>query len=364
MGIGDWLKNLGRQLDDAGEQARQQRDRLPPPPTPQPSAGVANLHALVQTHRADVSAGILRTLEAGAEEAVVGLGRTVDVPLLPDDLTAADVLITERDLRVVAVRWTEKGWMLVREDSNFGVFWARKDSGEHWGSVKRRNFVEGLEPGDWLGLGSCPGDAVKCRLPLPPEGVQFAPASSRLEAWALDASLETAVLHWRYTELLLAADEDALVQLPERVGSTRLSLVRDLDRPSAGWTLTVLDAGPGVSYREPLGRRHALERDQSLTLTGQGHRLGLAGGLELTVPRCVAPTPRFDRRNPPSRQDIREVLGLGIRDLDDPGAVRSGWKQAARRFHPDRHDNAPGPTSRFVEAKACWESYQRLGPGS
>jgi hypothetical protein len=318
------------------------------------------LHGLVHTHRADVAGGILRALADGREECTVGIGPRMDIPLLPDDLVAADVSLVERDLLVLSVRWTADGWMLIRDTSNFGVFWATKNEPSDWSSVRRCSAVQGLAPGDLLGLGSCPGDSLVCRLPAPPDGVAFAPLPDVLALWALEERLRVAVSHWRYATLRLEANPDAEVPLPPACGGARLTLTRDLDAPTAGWALAVDDVGEGLATSGLEGGRHDLRAGDRLQLVGAGHVLVFGQRVALGVPPSLAPTPRFDQKNTPSRADIREVLCLGPHDLDDPAKVKAAWKDAARRFHPDKVGNEPGPISRFVEARACFEAYQRL----
>jgi hypothetical protein len=322
------------------------------------------MHGLVRVHRADVAGGILRALGAGREECTVGIGPRMDVSLLPDDLLAADVTLVRHDLLVLSVRWTAEGWMLVRDTSNFGVFWATKNEPSDWNSVRRCSAVQGLAPGDLLGLGSCPGDSIVCRLPAPPSGVAHSPLPDVLALWALEERLRVAVSHWRYTTLRLEAGADAEVPLPSVCGGARVTLTRDLDSPTAGWTLAVDEVGDGLAWSNLEGGRRELHPGDQHQLVGIGHLLHFARTVALGVPPCLAPTARFDQRNSTSRADIREVLGLGPHDLDDPARVKAAWNDAARRFHPDKVGNEPGPTSRFVEARACYEAYRRLRPGA
>ncbi|MCB9698935.1 MAG: DnaJ domain-containing protein [Alphaproteobacteria bacterium] len=75
-------------------------------------------------------------------------------------------------------------------------------------------------------------------------------------------------------------------------------------------------------------------------------------------------TPRFGPGHLPTTADVAAVLELSVLELRDEDRVKTRYRELARRFHPDRTANDPGPTSRFVELQQAFEAWKSGLPGA
>ncbi|HHO50106.1 MAG TPA: hypothetical protein ENK18_04350 [Deltaproteobacteria bacterium] len=131
-------------------------------PNPQLPVHLARLVQTTQT--VDLAQEIRSLLTEGRRRLTLGLGPGVDIPLLDEELYAADVELIDRQLVVAAIRAEPDGYVVERGWSNFGVyvFTAREPL---WTSVPHMGSVRGLRPGDQVGLGSTPAEAIRFTLP-------------------------------------------------------------------------------------------------------------------------------------------------------------------------------------------------------
>jgi len=311
---------------------------------------------IVRVCRVDLEAELLRALLDGKSAITVGLGNGVDIPLLEDDLLAADVAPTDRQLLVATFTLTPTGWRIERHDS-FGVYVQDHDS-FCWASVPSLGEVEGLLPGLRIGLGSCPADAITFRLPSPPAGTYVFTGSVEADV-PLTEAFRIALHHWRYDVVTFGGSDKCVIVLPDPdMRLLKGALRRDLSHPERGVELLVLDPGPGMWLHPTGGERSRLTVGTRLHLVGGGHLLGL-GQSVVVLPTPVDPEPRFTGRLAPTDDDVAAVFGVGLGVLDDTKAMRKRYRALVSMLHPDRTGGGPGPTSRFVEVQACFEAWQR-----
>src|SRR5687767_5298422 len=108
----------------------------------------------------DIEAELRSLLEAGHRRITIGLGEGVDIPLLDQELHAAEIAELDRDLVVAAVRAEPDGYVIERGYSNFGLYvWSDQDP--IWHSVPWMGVVRALRPGDKVALGSAPAEAIQ-----------------------------------------------------------------------------------------------------------------------------------------------------------------------------------------------------------
>lgn len=122
---------------------------------------------LLQTQAVDLGAEINELLRAGKRRITIGLGPGVDVPLLDEELHAAEVAMIDRELIVAALRAEPDGYVVERGWSNFGVY-VFTELEPLWVSVPWMGEVRGLRPGDKMALGSTPAEALRFVLPDSP----------------------------------------------------------------------------------------------------------------------------------------------------------------------------------------------------
>ncbi len=371
---------------------------------------------LTQSKPADLAAEITTLLRVGRRRVTLGLGPEVDVPLLPDELVRADVAVGDRSLVVAVIRVDVEGYAVERPATNFGVY-VRKDS--VWRSVPQLGDVKGLPAGTELGLGSTPAEALKLTLPdgpwivpvqargprhaavasptpsVPPPPKQpsappprvtpptLGPRSGWPSSSASPSSAErvrsrfaervrrppapsreyeprfaVALRHWRYAMLTFGGDPSAVLHLEDpALARLRAAIGRNLDEPDRGYDLFVKDPDPDLWIAGPGELPRPLRRGEVLRIRGAGQTLGFAH-YAVTLPPPGPITPRFGPGAAPTEQDIASVFELTSAELRDEDRVKSRHRELARRFHPDRTGNDPGPTSRFVELQQAWEAWR------
>ena len=317
------------------------------------------LNALVRSSRADVAGGIWAGLRNGLGQVRIGIGDDVHICLLKDDLLSAHVQKWPDDICIASVRWGPKGYVIERGRRSFGVFCAPKAYPGDWMSIRNESTLEGLRPGDLVSLGSCPGEGITFRLPVPPDGCA---TTNEVEegSWRIERRLRTALQHWRYAELTLGTDPESTIPIDDpTLGSVKLLFSRDPDEPRNGLHLEALEVGEfGVRHTGLTGHRfHPLSPGDRTSFERPGHRLKI-GPYEVVVPGPVNPSPRFADRTVPSLQDILEVFELDASALSEPDRIKARYRELARRFHPDRTRGDPGHASRFVEIRACWAEWE------
>lgn len=332
--------------------------RRPGPRPPVRSTMPMPLTSLVRVSRVDVAEELRRRFCAGAQDVCIGLGEDVDVRLLEDDLVAAHVRPIDRELHICTVSHEGKGRMaLVRTETNFGVFYAPRDEPGAWSSVQRWQTIERLRPGDRIGLGSCPGDALVFLLPEL-HGAKLS-GSGAGRSFHYEAMVRVALTAWRYGRITVGGGSGAVVRLPDpELADLRLVLLRNLGAPSRGYGLMLLNPGPGVWLRAA-GERvfRPLQAGARLRLSGPGNRLRL-GRHELLLPTPVLPRVRFGGRSKPTPEDLAQVFNLELEDLRQPERIRERYRELVRLLHPDRNGEDPGHLSRFLEVQACWQAHQ------
>src|SRR5688572_16890122 len=125
------------------------------------------LARLIQTQAVDLAAEMAVLLAQGQRRITLGLGPGVDVPLLDEELHAAEVALLDRELVVATVRAEPDGYVVERGWTNFGIYvWSEREP--LWQSVPWMGEVRGLRPGDKLALGSTPAEALKLVFPDSP----------------------------------------------------------------------------------------------------------------------------------------------------------------------------------------------------
>jgi hypothetical protein len=360
----------------------------------------------------DIEGELRSLLDGGHRRITVGLGLGVDVPLLDQELHAAEIAELDRDLIVAVVRAEPDGYVVERGWSNFGVYvWT--DAEPIWQSVTWMGMVRALRPGDKVALGSTPADAVQFRLPestlvpprlhrrsqrlerateerknrepTPPADPQLTtpgartpgahptpgpgrtptsaaparPAPLRVDSDRFQARFDVAIKHWRYAMITIGGDDGAVITLddPDLV-SLRAALGRNLEQPDRGYELFVKDPTPEMWVQPTGAAARLLARADVVKLRGAGNRIGFAGYV-VHLPDPAAPIPRFGPRQFPTMAEVADVLGLPDHHLADPDIVKARYRELVLRFHPDRHDGDPGHLSRFLEIQACFDLWKR-----
>lgn len=360
----------------------------------------------------DIEAELRSLLDAGHRRITIGLGVGVDIPLLDQELHAAEIAELDRDLVVAAVRAEPDGYVIERGWSNFGLYvWT--DTEPVWQSIPWMGMVRALRPGDKVALGSTPAEAVQFQLPesalvpprlhrrsqrveqaaeqrknrepTPPADPTFTPsgrsprgaterppgsgggttrsaprpAPVRVDSDRFQARFDIAVKHWRYAMMTIGGDDSSVIVLDDPdLGSLRAALGRNLDQPDRGYELFVKDPGPDLWVQPTGSGARLLARADVVKLRGAGNRLGFAGYV-VQLPDPAAPVPRFGPRQTPTRAEISDVLGIPENQLADTDLVKSRYRELALRFHPDRHDGDPGHLSRFLEIQSCFDVWKR-----
>jgi len=357
------------------------------------------LARLIQNQAVDLAGEVSAHLANGQRRITLGLGPGVDVPLLDEELHAAEVAMLDRELVVAAIRAEPDGYVVERGATNFGVYvWSERDP--IWESVPWMGEMRGLRPGDKLALGSTPAEAVKLVFPhsplvpgmakrrterqqraaersapstVPPKtansGRSATPASSRRNAppraWAggpphrYQHLFEVALRHWRYTMLTIGTDPKCTIVIDDpELADLRLAIGRNPQHPERGYELFVKAAAcsPWVALESESVR--PVEKGAVERLQGPGNRIGF-GPYVVVLPEPVAPTPRFAPRQVPTKAEIADVLGVPEPDLTDGDKVKARYRDLARRFHPDRNSGDPGDTSRFLEIQTCFDAWRQ-----
>lgn len=384
---------------------------------PPPQLPARLTHLMQSTQTVDLAQEVRTLLTEGRQRLTLGLGPGVDIPLLDEELYAADVELIDRQLVVAVIRAEPDGYVVERGWSNFGVYVFTANE-PLWTSVPHMGYVRGLRPGDQVALGSTPAEAIRFALPesalvpppvalrtsrqrraaaqrrsrpeapppgspppgsppprtirqtppAPPEAQppQAAapppPAQSAAQRDRFQDPFEIALLHWRYAMNSFGTDPGSVIVLDDpALGSLRAALGRNLEQPDRGYDLFVKDPGPGL-WVQPRGEEaSALQRGSVVRLKGPGNRLHF-GGYVVELPPPAVPVSRFGPHEIPSPASIQSVLGLPPGAIDDPAQVKAAYRALIRRFHPDRHDGDPGHLSRFLEIKACFEAWKREHP--
>ena len=335
------------------------------PTDAQPSTAPIPLTSLVAVSRVDVAGLLRQRIESGNLHTTIGIGEHADITLLDDDLLAADVtLVLDRRLVIVTVLFHPgRGYSVARGHANFGVFLEPMEGS--FETVSRYRQIDGMLPGDRVGLGSCPSDALWFSLP-DVAGAQLLPRGKRSPFGGFNLLYQerfrTAVLHWRYPEIAFGSDrKTALIHIddPELDGLDGV-LSRRLDDPSAGYAL-VVNRCPVPMLLSPGGFSPfaPVELGETVRLHGLGNRLRF-GQHQVELPECVVPTARFAGRETPTSQDIIAVFGIDPADLYDSHVVKGRYRELVRMLHPDRVGDHEGHTSRFIEVQACWKAWQAL----
>lgn len=363
-----------------------------------------------QTH-VDVEGELRALLEEGQRRVTIGIGPTVDIPLLDEELHAAEIAELDRELVVAAVRAEPDGYVIERGWSNFGLYtWS--DQEPIWQSVPWMGVVRGLRPGDKVAMGSTPAESLRFTLPesslvpprmhrrsarqdqagqerrgresadkrrtlVTPRGAAHAatpwgtpatpsggarrPAPARVDSDRFQARFDVAIRHWRYPMVTFGTDRSSVVVLddPELAG-LRAAITRDLEHPERGYELFVKDPTPEMWVQPAGGAARLLARGDMIKLRGGGNRLGFHGYV-VQLPEPAGPIPRFGPRQVPTDAEIASVLGVRPQDLGDADEVKAAYRELARRFHPDRHDGDPGHLSRFLEIQVCFDAWKRAG---
>jgi len=352
------------------------------------------LAKLVTTHAQDLGGEVRALLARGQRRITLGLGGGVDVPLLDEELYAAEVAELDRQIVVASIRVDTDGYVVERGWSNFGVYvWTRDEA--LWASVPHMGEVRGLRPGDKVALGSTPAEAVRFHLPesamLPAARAsarqtrareqrlrrESAPPAATREASPADPphrtsgartrfqhDFEIALNHWRYAMVSFGTDRSGVIVLDDPdLGTLRAAIGRNLDRPDSGFDLFVKDAGPELWVQAPRESPQPLAAGAVVRLKGAGNRIGF-WGYAVELPKPVVPTPRFGSRVTPAEEDVADVLRISRGKLGNEQMVKTAYRELMRRFHPDRHSGDPGHLSRFLEIQTCfsaWRQWRRGG---
>ena len=321
------------------------------------------LHQLVQVSRVDVGQRLKERIESGYLANTIGIGEHADITLLDDDLLAAAVTTVDRNVEIVTVTLHPgQGWSAARGDANFGVY---HDSEFGFTQLHRRSQIDDLVPGDRIGMGSCPADALWFQLPeirgiRIPQRVRRSPAGQRKLTY--QATLRAALLHWNYDVITLGSDEACVVRVrdPDLAGLS-IQLSRTLEDPSRGLTLEVTGRRiPVLRSVRGSDRFEPVEPGESVVLHGGENRLRFGTDQQVHLPAPCTPIGRFDGRISPTTPDIIAVLGLDSTDLQDSGVVKHRYRELVRVLHPDRNPDNEGHKSRFLEVQACWKVYREV----
>src|SRR5690242_1254832 len=115
---------------------------------PEPTAMPIAVARLVQTRKdLDIRSEISALLETGLRRITIGIGPGVDVPLLDEELHAAEIAELDREVVIAAVRAESDGFVIERGWTNFGLYvWTEIDP--LWTSVPWMGTARGLRPGD------------------------------------------------------------------------------------------------------------------------------------------------------------------------------------------------------------------------
>lgn len=365
------------------------------------------LARLIQSQAVDLAGEVSALLADGRRRITLGIGPGVDVPLLDEELHAAEVAMLDRELVVAAIRAEPDGYVVERGATNFGVYvWSERDP--IWQSVPWMGEVRALRPGDKLALGSTPAEAVKlifpdsplvprrapvrrterqqraaeraapssapATTPAPPPrsaqpGRSTTPGSARRATpprnWAggpphrYQNLFDVALRHWRYAMLTIGTDSKSTLVLDDpELADLRLAIARNPQHPERGYELFVkaAECNPWVA---PDGQSvRPVDKGAVERLQGPGNRIGF-GPYVVLLPEPVVPTPRFAPRQIPTKAEIADVLGVAELDLTDGEKVKTRYRDLARRFHPDRNSGDPGDTSRFLEIQTCFDAWRQ-----
>jgi hypothetical protein len=351
-----------------------------------------------QTH-IDVEGELRALLEEGVRYVTIGIGPGVDIPLLDEELHAAEIAELDRELIVAAIRAEPDGYVVERGGSSFGLYvWSDQDP--IWHSVPYQGAVQRLRPGDKVAMGSTPADALQFVLPesvlvpprvhrrtvrkeqasdqrkareevperrtlqtplrTTPSGASSRPEPLRVDSDRFQSRFDVAIRYWRYAMVTIGSDSRSVVVLDDPdLAHLRAALGRNLDQPERGYELFVRDPTPELWF-QPQGGAPAklLKKGDVVKIRGPGNRLGFAGYV-VRLPEPVAPAPRFGPRQVPTDEEIADVLGIPVADLEDAEQVKTAHRELVRRFHPDRHDGDPGHVSRFLEIQVCWDAWRK-----
>lgn len=349
----------------------------------------------------DLGAEVRELLADGRRRITIGLGPGVDVPLLDEELHAAEIADLDRELVVAAIRAEPDGYVVERGETNFGVYvWTELHP--LWETVRFMAEIRGLRPGDEVALGSTPAEAVKFVLPesslVPPPRARrsartdlareqqrarsVTPTSAserrprirdsgptpptapgrtwvrRVQRDRWQRLFDAALLHWRYAMITFGGDERAVLHLDDpELASLRAAVARNLEQPERGYEVFVKDPTPSLWVEVAGQDRRQLGRGEVVKLRGPGNRIGF-GPYAVELPPPAVPVPRFGPRQTPTRAEVAEVLGLRELDLLSSEIVKERYRALVRRFHPDRHDGDPGHTSRFLEIQAALRAWK------
>lgn len=365
-----------------------------------------------QTH-IDIEGELRALLEEGNRRVTIGIGPSVDIPLLDEELHAAEIAEMDRELVVCTVMAEPDGYVVERGWSNFGLYtWSDQDP--IWNSVPWMGLVRGLRPGDKVAMGSTPAEALQFVLPesplVPPRihrrslrkeqasrprpqdpspeperrtlrtpprpgmpvgqghaatpgGASPRPAPLRVDADRYQARFDVAIRHWRYAMITIGSDPASVVVVDDpELATLRAAIGRNLEQPDRGYELFVRDPTPELWVQPANAGAKLLKRGDVVKLRGSGNRIGFAGYV-VNLPEPAVPSPRFGPRQVPTEGEIAWVLGLELGDLDDAERVKAAYRDLARRFHPDRHDGEPGHVSRFLELQVCFSAWKKTASG-
>ncbi|MCA9494314.1 MAG: DnaJ domain-containing protein [Myxococcales bacterium] len=371
------------------------------------------LARLVETQSSsnDLAAEIAAHLSSGRLRVTLGLGHEADVPLLPEELVSIEPSLRDRSMVVAAIRVDHEGYAVERPATNFGVY-VRRDT--VWRSVPQAGELRGLQPGAEIGLGSTPAEAVRLTLPPGPwiatsayrsarhrvidEGRAAPPSTPPTAGPRLrrptttphtpggvdrqrtpptlqprsqrvgpdrryEARFALALQHWRYAMITFGGDPRAVLHLEDpALSKLRAAIARNVDAPDRGYELFVKDPTPDLWLAGPGEMPRQLKRGQAIRIHG-GSTIGF-GIFAVTLPEPAEVTPRFGPGSPPTTADVAAVFELSVLELRDEERVKTRYRELARRFHPDRTNNDPGPTSRFVELQQAFEAWKSGLPGA
>ena len=370
----------------------------------------ARLARLVQKANAeDLTRELTALLAEGRRHVSVGLGPGVDVPLLDEELYAAEVALLDRELVVMLVRVEADGYVIERGWSNFGVYtWAHADPG--WNSVPSMGMIRGLRDGDKVALGSAPADSLTFVLPpnaLIPRAIHSSPDRSRTpprprlgradtppsledsltyssasssprrrrrsnvgptpfparrrppaERSSFQPIFDHALKYWHYSMITFGSDPDSVIVVadPELAG-LRAALGRNLAKPGRGYDLFVKNPGPDLWVKMSGEAVRMLRPGDTIHLNGPGNRIGFHGYVvELLAP--IMPQPRFKAGYEPTDEEIGETLEVPVDRLADQTLVTARYLTAIRGLHPDHHEGNPGHLSRYLELKTCFDTWK------
>ena len=333
----------------------------------------------------------------GLNPVTIGIGPGVDVPLLDNELYAAEIAALNRQLVVATIRAEPDGYVVERGRSNFGVYtWAEREPG--WTSVPFMSFVRGLRAGDRIALGSTPADSLTFFLPesalVPPPLENTPPGAPRAtpqvaarrpvrrggppshesdgsmsfgtppsmsrgsdrglqrrtptpprhllpgERRRFQPAFEHAIHHWDYANITMGTATGSVIVMddPELQGLA-VMVRRRVASPQKGYQLVVQDPGPELWLKEHGEAVRYLDRGDRVRLMGGGHRIGMHGYV-VELPAPVRPTPRFGPDNPPTLEDVSETLGVPLQRLKDARLVKARYEAFSLAFQPNQPSNA------------------------